>query len=78
VRRIAIHPLWGECFIGGASGHALVLLAARSLVRIGREAPGAAGRSSRDAHLRRLSVEKDLPVGTVAYEIVARGLKRRK
>ena len=28
VRRLAIHPLWGECFIGGAPGHALVLLAA--------------------------------------------------
>ena len=28
VRRLAIHPLWGECFIGGAPGRALVLLAA--------------------------------------------------
>jgi hypothetical protein len=28
--------------------------------------------------LRRLADEKDLPVGTVAYEFVGRGLKRRK
>ncbi len=28
--------------------------------------------------LRRLAHEKDLPVGTVAYEFVGRGLKRRK
>jgi hypothetical protein len=28
--------------------------------------------------LRRLADEKDLPLGTVAYEFVGRGLKRRK
>jgi hypothetical protein len=28
VRRLAIHPQRGECFIGGAPGHTLVLLAA--------------------------------------------------